>query len=820
VTVDEFLARLTEVEVEATNQWRACCPGPRHYKSGRDTSPSLAMSLGDDDRILLYCRTAGCKPEEIVTALGLSLADLFVRRNGHHGNGQAERDPRMPLTLTVKELAAYKHLPEAFLRGLGLEDVDFWVGIPYYTLDGKLIARKFRKALTSPDHSHWHWPKGQKLSAYGQWLLPGWRGRDDGLLLVEGESDCWASWFHGVPCLGLPGAQAIKTLEAAHLTDMPRLWLHQEPGDAGASFIIKLLDRLRALEFTGEVRHLRMPEAIKDLADLHAADPDQFTTRLTGQMEMAPVLDLTAPITVEQSLSSAVRDIMNSKMPRFDKPRAVTDLIFAHFSAQGRWVKQEGDERLLYFSTPDRRLYDLDSRAFEYLIAHTTKLSPAETLFNHAVRRIVADVARTTVPTPVRALSHYDAASGLLAVSDGGPGVWVHAEPGALWEHVDNGTDGLLFTLDEATDPWTPEWGADDEQVLQTYYEGFRFGAGEAGLTRADQQVLLRVWMLNMFFPPLRYTKPIPAFLGGQGSGKTSAVRRVGQVLLGPRFDVIKADKEKEDGCRAAITSTTLVGLDNADKEFPWLENFLATYATGTRYDLRQLYTTNDRVSYAARALLVLNSRDPRFNRPDVAERLLPLWCDVPDPAHRAFKTEHALRDALAAHRPRWWGAWLGVLGRLADGLATVPGPETVAFRMADYASFGWRWAAICGFEVRAWTALVVKLEQAQIRFAAEGDGLIAVLRDLLTAQPNGVLGPIDTGALFQTVRREAELHGYLVPKTAKGFGQALTAKRRLIEVELGVTWTERKYHAGAREIELKRRIPRTPVRDPEDELA
>jgi hypothetical protein len=42
-----------------------------------DRVASLSVGVGDDGRVLLHCHT-GCKPEEIVTALGLTWKEMFA----------------------------------------------------------------------------------------------------------------------------------------------------------------------------------------------------------------------------------------------------------------------------------------------------------------------------------------------------------------------------------------------------------------------------------------------------------------------------------------------------------------------------------------------------------------------------------------------------------------------------------------------------------------------------------------------------------------------------------------------------------------------
>ena len=71
--IDSILSRLTKVKSNGHGRWTACCP---HHQ---DKSPSLAIRLVDDGRILLHC-FGGCSVAEVVGAMGLSINDLFPPR--------------------------------------------------------------------------------------------------------------------------------------------------------------------------------------------------------------------------------------------------------------------------------------------------------------------------------------------------------------------------------------------------------------------------------------------------------------------------------------------------------------------------------------------------------------------------------------------------------------------------------------------------------------------------------------------------------------------------------------------------------------------
>ena len=70
MTTPEFLGQLESVRPRGTAQWSARCP------AHRDRTPSLSIRE-TGARILLHCFSS-CTPEEIVSALGLEMRDLFM----------------------------------------------------------------------------------------------------------------------------------------------------------------------------------------------------------------------------------------------------------------------------------------------------------------------------------------------------------------------------------------------------------------------------------------------------------------------------------------------------------------------------------------------------------------------------------------------------------------------------------------------------------------------------------------------------------------------------------------------------------------------
>ena len=281
--------------------------GLLHCPAHDDRNPSLSLTVRGD-RVLVHCH-AGCSQERVIEAL--RQRELWPTRNattssgqlcdivtGHEisanacgkrvshsaSHGRDTRDTAVTAGLTLATLAEAKRLPVEFLRELGLRDVSRQrqpaVRIPYYDESGTEVAVRYRLALTGD--RRFAWRSGTKVMPYGLDRLDAAR-RAGWVLVVEGESDCWVCWFHGIPALGLPGKSTWRSEWRDYLAGL-EVFMWQEP-DA-ADFPIRIGQDVPT------ARVIVAPEGIKDIADAHVAGED--VTALVERLKAAavPVADL------------------------------------------------------------------------------------------------------------------------------------------------------------------------------------------------------------------------------------------------------------------------------------------------------------------------------------------------------------------------------------------------------------------------------------------------------------------------------------------------------------------------------------------------
>ena len=75
MNTNHILSKLEKVRPSGKGAWMACCP------AHNDRNPSMRIA-DKGDRILLHCY-AGCAPQSILAALGMTYSDLFADDNDH-----------------------------------------------------------------------------------------------------------------------------------------------------------------------------------------------------------------------------------------------------------------------------------------------------------------------------------------------------------------------------------------------------------------------------------------------------------------------------------------------------------------------------------------------------------------------------------------------------------------------------------------------------------------------------------------------------------------------------------------------------------------
>lgn len=321
----------------------------------------------------------------------------------------------------------------------------------------------------------------------------------------------------------------------------------------------------------------------------------------------------------------------------------------------------------------------------------------------------------------IKTFSYYE--DDMLYVYDNDGGMYV-CTPQSVEYHY-NGYNNVLFSHNDinAKFVYIPECkGYIDKYLLSiANFVGSESGNESTTLSYTQQLLLFRIWLLSVFFPNMLPTKPILVMVGDFESGKSTLQRLVGKLLFGADFDV-STIKEEKDFNAQIITKHYLV-YDNADINKEWVQNAIASLATGFKIGLRKLYTTADLFEASPICYLAMNAMsDSLFKRPDVASRLLLFRTK----ALPHFMPTSTLNRNVVDHRNEMLSELIDTI-RESIPFITPDQEYKGKFRMMDFANLGFKLCKITGDEHR-WGLILDKMVGEQQGFSVEDNSIVDLL--------------------------------------------------------------------------------------------
>lgn len=139
MSIEIITSKLEKIKRSGTGRWMASCP------SHADKTASLSLRQLDDGRILLHC-FAGCNVDEVLSAIGMTINDLFPQRLQ---GGKPERRP-FPAAEVLRAIAI-----EAQVISIVAADVVKGVVLDAKTKDRVFLAtERINAGLTAAGINH------------------------------------------------------------------------------------------------------------------------------------------------------------------------------------------------------------------------------------------------------------------------------------------------------------------------------------------------------------------------------------------------------------------------------------------------------------------------------------------------------------------------------------------------------------------------------------------------------------------------------------------------------------------------------------------
>jgi putative DNA primase/helicase len=315
MNIDSILQRFDGV-IDDGDGWLALCP------VHGDTNPSLRLSLTNEGRVLMVCRSQNCSFGDIVEAVGLtppdfSNVDIWQARtitsvsqkepansvdlaqldalitqlqngyvNSEGSNYAWERwriDEEMATQLrlgTVHPVDSHPMMQRQFARVMG-------VSVPLLGFDGK--PRGLQRRSLFDDDDRWSTlanPADDRVwSRLGVMAHPG----DDYIVACEGPGDALSCYAAGVSAVFLRGSSTMIRTAADELIENCRSQMIVLAGDADPAGHKFNRDLGQLLHDAGvDVRILDLPAGVGDLTDWLELEGGNFNQVLARSLRAAP----------------------------------------------------------------------------------------------------------------------------------------------------------------------------------------------------------------------------------------------------------------------------------------------------------------------------------------------------------------------------------------------------------------------------------------------------------------------------------------------------------------------------------------------------
>jgi hypothetical protein len=413
---------------------------------------------------------------------------------------------------------------------------------------------------------------------------------------------------------------------------------------------------------------------------------------------------------------SVIREIRRASGPKYLMHSALASSVLEVLQDEGNFIHTT-DNSLWYVRRDTGKPISI-TRHSEYFIALLDVqfgLNRSEIEQTYVKDSLMAHAINIPGDTMIANISYYHPDRNELMVYTGLRDV-ITVSPTAI-TRAPNGSSNILFPWNTANEYFIPDYTPLPDG--RTWYDILFQGAFDnvVDMRPEEAESLMRVWMMFILFRTASLTRPILAYLGQPGSGKSTAMRRLYRLLYGRTKDLIKANQEEH--LNIASASDPFIVIDNLDTYQNWIQDWLSTTISNMDVTKRKLYSDGDKYTLKRQAIIGLTAHNPKFGREDIADRLLLITFR----RLQHFGQEGEILDNITRNRNKLWGALL------LDAQKVLREPVTTHYdapqlRIADFAIVGLRIARALGCETD-YVSAIQAVSQEQKLFTLEEDSML-----------------------------------------------------------------------------------------------
>lgn len=238
-----------------------------------------------------------------------------------------------------------------------------------------------------------------------------------------------------------------------------------------------------------------------------------------------------------------------------------------------------------------------------------------------------------------------------------------------------------------------------------------------------DDWIKLQGFIVGTFNPD--GTQPMLVVSGRQGSGKSSTVAMVRDVIDPNRVTVRSMPKKVEE-LFVATESSRLQVFDNVSYLNADQSDALAQILSGGGLTKRKLYSDTEEIAISTKQPIILNGITDVVSRSDLDERAIHIELEVMDPTERRIDSE--LREQFEETAPRFFGSILAAVSTALRNWSAVKLDDLP--RLAELAKFVTASESKLQMEPGDFVRVLKLQTEERSKTRAELDPVVVAIRD------------------------------------------------------------------------------------------
>ena len=581
--LNELLSRLSGVKGHGGNQYTARCTVTNHGKGNGDKNPSLSVGV-EGNRILLHCN-AGCSPEAVVSALGLTLKDLFIEES------PVSNKPKREIVAVYDYVDLNGNIIHSTIR---YNPKGFSQRRPDPSCPGEYIYKDVFKDL--------------KPIIYNLPAVTNAIKEKQPVLLVEGEKDCNSLAEYGFVATTCPmGAKKWHKAYSAMLTS-GTVYIISDNDEIGNSHV-----NIVAKSLIGKAESIYLINLLSVMPDLpESGDISDFLEKTSQEERKAAVRGLIADAMLfvpdspdsEESSQDETEDSYKAKKSQAELLLNLVDGTGAGFF--------HSDIKELYATLPvdgHTEILPIIGRDFEIWLNGLFYKNSGKPISKDAVKQVQGVLSAKALydnPNPVKLstrVAKHDGAFWYDLTNTNWQAVRITADG---WDIIDN--PPILFSrYRHQIQQSAPIKGGNIRKILD--YVNIK-----------ENKTLFLCWLISCFVPNIPHTASI--IHGEKGAAKSTASSLLKNLIDPSVLDTLTLENDQRT-LAVNLQNHWFLPFDNVSYISEEVSNTLCRAITGGAIQQRKLHTNSEDAIFTFQRCIVINGIHNVATKADLLDRFI-----------------------------------------------------------------------------------------------------------------------------------------------------------------------------------------------------